>query len=221
MSSLVKSLCELIYPSVNIVGEMPQPVKRPFCEQCGEMYEGALTTRFVCTNCKERSWTLAWARATFPMIGIVRHVILSHKYQGEFHYLNQMADWLEEGFRRHAAIEPWDALVSVPLHPVRRRERGFNQSHELAKELGRRQRIPVWSCLSRRRPTSQQATLARYGRLRNLKGAFELKSQFDVSGKTLLIVDDVFTTGATAEACSRVLMHNNACRVAVLTLARA
>ncbi len=213
--------CHLLFPPAHFTEKMPDLIRRPFCEQCGEMYDGAFTTSFVCVNCQEREWFLAWARAAYPMKGPVRHVILAFKYLGEFHYLKQMVDWLEEGFRRHAASEPWDALVSVPLYHVRQRERGFNQSYELAQMLGKRQKVPVWSCLERTRPTPQQATLARSGRLRNLHGAFGLKSQFDVSNKSLLLVDDVFTTGATAEACARVLMEHHASRVAVLTLARA
>jgi ComF family protein len=221
LAALFHSCVDLVFPPLEFGEAMPEPIHRPCCEQCGEMYPGELTTRYVCTNCAERNWALAWARAAYPMRGPVRHAILANKYQGEFHYLRPMTDWLEEGFRRHAAVEQWDALVSVPLYPVRQRERGFNQSHELARALGRRQGIPVWSCLRRIRPTSQQASLARSGRLRNLQGAFALKSTFDVSNKHLLIIDDVFTTGATAEACARVLMQNRASRVAVLTVARA
>ena len=221
MKKLIDPILEVLFPPIQFTEEMPGRIERPYCEQCGEVYPGAFTTSYMCANCRGRTWSLRWARATYPMQGPVRQAILALKYQGEFHYLGMMIDWLEEGFICHAAGRPWDALVSVPLFAVRQRERGFNQSFELAQALGRRQKLPVWPCLVRTRPTEQQANLARSGRLRNLRAAFELKSEFDVKDKSLLIIDDVFTTGATAEACARILTQHHADYVAILTLARA
>ena len=203
----------------------------PYCTRCGEPYPGMLPPGFLCGNCAERDWTLSWARAAWRAEGHLRDAIHDFKYRGRFHLLSSLADHLEDGFRQFAAGEAWDALVFVPLHPIRQRERGFNQAEELCRELGRRQRLPVLPCLRRVRPTEKQAWLTRGGRLRNLIGAFDFRpprrgllssnTRFDVEGLRLLLIDDVFTTGATAEACARVLSSEGAIRVAALTVARA
>jgi ComF family protein len=184
-----------------------------------------MASPFVCTNCQERRWVLAWARAEYRAEGAVRTAIHAFKYNGDYFWLDQLTDWLEEGYRDWAAMESWDALVPVPLYWTREWRRGFNQARELAQELSRRVKVPCQDVLTRSRATGKQARLERAGRLRNMRRAFRLKKswwgrRFDVEGKSLLIIDDVFTTGATAEACARVLQQYGAKRVAVLTVAR-
>ena len=208
-------------------------IVRPFCARCGEPFPGMLPDAFLCTNCAERDHTLAWARAPWRAEGYVREAIHDFKYRGRFHLLGPLTDLLEDGFRQFAAGEAWDALVFVPLHPLRQRERGFNQAEELCRELGRRQRLPVLPLLRRVRPTEKQAWLTRGARLRNLTGAFACRepsflgrclgknTRFDANGLRLLLIDDVFTTGATAEACARLLVSEGASRIAALTVARA
>ncbi|MCE5307024.1 MAG: ComF family protein [Acidobacteriales bacterium] len=117
--------------------------------------------------------------------------------------------------------ERFDVLVPMPLHWVRRWRRGFNQSYLLARELSRRTGIPVVGALRRKRSTASQASLSRAERRRNVRGAFEPRRDADVGGLRVLLVDDVLTTGATANACAAVLKRAGASCVTVLTLARA
>jgi ComF family protein len=150
----------------------------------------------------------------------VREAIHGFKYQQEFHLLGPLSDWLEEGFERFFEGKKWSALVPVPLYPLKMRERGFNQAGELARALGRRKGIPVLEALNRVRSTSIQARLRRSERLRNQRGAFACKKGFDGKGMRLLIIDDVFTTGATVDACARALVKAGAEEVHALTVAR-
>jgi ComF family protein len=129
-------------------------------------------------------------------------------------------DWLAKTFDRFAVNETWDALVPVPLYHRRRRERGFNQAAELARGLGKRRGIRVSDCLYRCRETSSQTGLDRVARWENMEDAFQLKGGFDLKGQNLLLIDDVFTTGATSDACARMLAEAGADRLAVLTVAR-
>jgi ComF family protein len=157
--------------------------------------------------------------------GVVRKSIHDFKYEGRFYWVKVLTQWLEEGFNAWAGSEPWDALVPVPLHVLRLRERGFNQARELARTLGQRVSLPCWDVLVRNKETTSQTYLERHQRLRNMRKAFHLKQpdwwgRFDVEGKNLLIIDDVFTTGATTDACARVLRKHGAARVAALTIAR-
>jgi ComF family protein len=121
-----------------------------------------------------------------------------------------------------------DLIVPVPLHIRRFRERGFNQSWMLVQEwpeLFRRRHsgtLPelVRDALVRHRWTEPQAGLDRRRRKTNIKGAFSVSGHVDILGKRVLLVDDVYTTGATAEECASVLLKNGASDVHILTLAR-
>jgi competence protein ComFC len=150
----------------------------------------------------------------------VLEAIIGFKYHEQYYQRDRLIGWLAEAYDRHAGAGPWHALVPVPLYHRRRRERGFNQALELARGLGRKRRLPVWNCLRRGRETLSQTDLERAARWENMTGAFRAKAGFDVRGRNLLLIDDVFTTGATTDACAQVLVRAGAGQVAVLTVAR-
>lgn len=115
-----------------------------------------------------------------------------------------------------------DIILPVPLHPKRLRWRGFNQALVLARVIGRRWQIPVDPfILVRSRETPPQTQLSEKERRKNVRGAFSLNSRKTVKGRIILLVDDVYTSGATVNECSRVLRRAGAKEVYVLTLARA
>ncbi|MFQ5829020.1 MAG: ComF family protein [Candidatus Methylomirabilia bacterium] len=114
-----------------------------------------------------------------------------------------------------------DGLVPVPLHPTREAERGFNQSLLLARRVARQWRLPVIaSALKRVVATRPQTEFSIRERRANVRGAFGLRGPAAVAGRHLLLIDDVFTTGATATECCRVLLDGGASAVGVLTVAR-
>jgi ComF family protein len=115
-----------------------------------------------------------------------------------------------------------DMIVPVPLHPKRLRWRGFNQSVLLARQVSRVQHIPMDPfVLYRGKETPPQTQLTEEERRKNVRGAFSLNPQKPVEGKRVLLVDDVYTSGATVNECSRSLKRGGAKEVYVLTLARA
>jgi ComF family protein len=220
-----RSWCEcalnIAFPWPESAESEPAPVEAPFCRRCGYPYaalEGI--TEFVCSTCEGRRWHFEWARAAYLTKGQVHEAITGFKYHDEFFRLTQLVQWLETAFDRHAAGQRWDALVPVPLYHRRLRTRGFNQAHELARGLGRARKIPVRNYLYRERETPSQTGLERRARWENMNGAFRLKPRFDVTGQNLLLIDDVFTTGATTNACARILAKAGAGRLAVLTVSR-
>lgn len=118
------------------------------------------------------------------------------------------------------SLSAFDFLVPVPLHPARLRERGYNQSALLAQELGRTARRPVLGrSLFRIRNTKSQTTLRQKERWTNIQSAFTIKYPFVFKHKNILIVDDLFTTGATTSEAARVIKQAGAQQVVVLTLA--
>lgn len=120
------------------------------------------------------------------------------------------------------SIDGYSLIMPVPLHRRRLRERGFNQSVILAREIARAHSIHLdFETLKRTIYTKPQTNLGRKQRSTNVKGAFEVADRERVEGKRVVLIDDVYTTGSTVGECARVLIKNGAAEVAVLTLARA
>ena len=147
--------------------------------------------------------------------GPLRELVHLFKYKGMRPLARNFGDMLA---RAIPAGQQFDAIVPMPLHWWRRWTRGFNQSELLAREVSRRCGAPVVQAAGRKRHTESQAGLTNSKRRLNVRGAFTSRVRLD--GKHVLLVDDVFTTGATAGACARVLKRAGAARVSVLALAR-
>lgn len=154
--------------------------------------------------------------AVFQYDGIVRDLIHRLKFGGQAYLASPMADLMEEALNLRG-----DIITCVPLHPIRRRERGYNQSELIAKRLSELTSIPYSPLLIKIRNTPPQSTLKSHAeRLDNIHGAFQLKDDPDLSGKHILLADDVFTTGATAEECTALLKSAGAASVRVITFSK-
>jgi ComF family protein len=115
----------------------------------------------------------------------------------------------------------YSLIIPVPLHIKKLRKRGFNQSIILANSLGKKWQIPInFSLLKRSKFTLTQTGLDKKERERNIKGAFEVKDKTKIAGRNIILIDDVYTTGATLNECAKKLIKAGAQKVAVLTLAR-
>ena len=196
-------------------------VAPPFCDRCGLPFEGEITAAFVCSNCAGMDLGFDSARAAVVATRFLLDVIHRYKYG--------RATWLEPFLGRLLvdaagpclAEGTWDALVPVPLHPLREREREFNQSERLARCLSAATGIPCRGDLVRRRlATRSQALLDRGQRAKNVAHAFALRRPVRLEGWRVVVVDDVLTTGATAGAVGRVLRQAGVETVRVWTVAR-
>jgi ComF family protein len=133
--------------------------------------------------------------------------------------------WL--AYRSHWPTGSDHIVLPVPLDPVRLRSRGFNQSCLLVNGWGKEGRdtagqspAVAWNLLRKSRPTTPQTGLSRARRLKNLRRSFTVAQPARIQGRNVLLVDDVYTTGATADTCSEVLLSHGAARVDILTVAR-
>ena len=193
----------------------------PKCETCSQPYGGALTGGFRCMNCGDRELSFAFATAAYRSRGVVRDLVHHFKYRRQMHLRHLLARMLREGFRDPRLVrEPPDLIVPVPLHAARRREREFNQAEVLARLAGARLRIPFGDCLRRTRYTFTQTNFHREERFGNLSGAFEVRPGLPLEGRRVALVDDVLTTGSTADACAAALRGAGAAAVVVITVAR-
>ena len=211
-------------PGVHLCADCAQTARRieaPFCECCSQQFDGAITQRFTCSNCAGREVHFECAVAAYLSRGVVRDFLHAFKYSGQFHLRRPLAGWLAKALEDpRISSGPFDALVPVPLHHIRFREREFNQAAELAALVSQRCGVPVLHALKRIRNTSTQTKLDRAERMENLRGAFRVRHTARVKDRHILLVDDVFTTGSTVEECSRVLLHAGAASVRVITVAR-
>ncbi|MBL7960681.1 ComF family protein [bacterium] len=144
------------------------------------------------------------------------------KYQRALALADAFADMLTPIILENALWRTSDLLIPVPLHKVKFRERSFNQSEEIAKALSGKVGIPCSAdVLLRRTNTESQTQMAdAQERVRNMTNVFVVKNTHTVSGKTVILIDDLITTGSTANACARVLKQHGAQKVYVLTVGR-
>ena len=195
-------------------------VPEPRCEVCSQPYSGMMD-QFVCANCRGRAFHFGCAVAVMHSRGVVRDLIHRLKYGRELWLEEILGEFLARGLQdpRLTGTEI-DAVIPVPLHALRKREREFNQSEILARGLARRGKLPFLDALRRLRYTVTQTHFDRSDRMQNLRDAFKLRQNVSVQGKHLLLVDDVLTTGSTLDECARVLLEAGAESVRALTVAR-
>jgi predicted amidophosphoribosyltransferase len=137
-------------------------IQPPFCDRCGLPFEGAITTEFKCSNCSEQTLHFSTARAVVVASGVVRDVLHGYKYRRAVWFEPFLGRLLVQGAGAAVAAAGYDLLVPVPLHPVKRREREFNQAERLARRLSRAMKIPVRTDLvHRQHPTLSQTARKR------------------------------------------------------------
>lgn len=195
-----------------------EPVGEAICAHCGRPQPHAVA---LCADCVGRQASLVFSRAAALHTAPLREAIHALKYQDRPQLARPLGRYLVAVFQQ----EPWpsrvariDAVVPAPLHPERLQERGYNQSELLARVLCEAAGLelqPQW--IRRVRATRQQVGLNAAERLQNVSGAFEASSA--VHARTLLVIDDVYTTGATLSACADAALAAGAREVYALTLA--
>ncbi|MDA7881428.1 ComF family protein [Akkermansiaceae bacterium] len=228
------SLCELCDAELQngqslcapCLGKLPR-IQSPFCRKCGEPFDGNLEEEFDCPNCHGITHDFDFAIAPLKGEGTAFHLVQALKYQRRFYLSSALASILSETWHTDPRLQDLrrdDVIViPVPLHWRRKQWRQGNQAYELAREFCTQTKLPLQQALRRIRATSTQTKLNRKERLTNLRGAFRIRKSAlaGLQGSTIILVDDVFTTGATAHECTKLLLKDGGARkVIILTLVR-
>ncbi|MCL4216159.1 MAG: ComF family protein [Candidatus Hydrogenedentes bacterium] len=205
-------------------------IERPFCPQCGRPHPrgvGLQTggSNFFCEPCRnaKNPPPCEHIAGAAYYTGAVEAAVKLMKFNDKPRLARPLAEVMAGFALKELDCDDYDCLTPVPLHHVRERDRGFNQSRLLADHLaGYFPNAAVAPLLKRVRPTLVQSRLRdQKERLANVRGAFDMRPGVDAAGKTVLLIDDVVTTGGTVSECARVLKMAGAARVDVLAAALA
>ncbi len=199
------------------------PLDGPVCPSCGRPFDSPETLHHSpehwCRDCRQSPPRFDQALSVGQFEGSLREAIHQFKYRPCRALGRPLGEWMATRIRLLTDI---DMIMPVPLHSTRLRQRGFNQALLLAHRISKRYRTPLsFDNLARVRPTKPQVELRGVERIKNVRGAFALRRPDEVRGKKIILVDDVFTTGATMNECASVLKSAEASHVTAFTLARA
>ena len=206
-----------------------EPVAAPLCERCGVMFISRVGGSHLCGDCMQEAPHFRRARAAGLYSGALMALVHQLKYRACLALVDPLACLLREAYDRHWEPSEIDLVLPIPLHARRLHRRGFNQAQLLADAWVRVDRgagpwgVPVPKArhiLRRTRATRPQTGLGKAERRRNMRGAFTVVDSRAVAARRILLVDDVYTTGATANEAARVLKRYGAIEVDVLTVAR-
>lgn len=186
------------------------------CPVCGE----AMSSE-NCANCQNEVFAFDSYNTMFGFQGTVRDLVHELKYEGFISPAGYFAAHMSELLQDDEQLRNSDLVCSVPLHRVRKRERGYNQSELIAYAAATLAGLPYAQPVTRNTYTRSQTKLSRAGRKKNLQGAFTVHEPELVRGKKVILVDDVFTTGTTLNEVAKELKNAGAEKVMAVTVARA
>jgi ComF family protein len=211
-----------------------KPLEFPMCEKCGKQLSPSfnLVQHPLCHECRTMRRYFISARAVGTYEGVLKKAIWLFKYEGKTGLQGTLGSLMIDcishlGWTNNIdpksiiGREDIDIIIPVPLHKTKFKARGYNQSDILAAFIGKKMGIPVSrNNLKRIKATVTQVSLKRSQRIKNIHNAFCIRQPERFSGKKILLIDDVFTTGATSNECSRILKQAGSSGIFVLTLAR-
>ena len=239
MTEVITALAELLFPTLCLAcGTVKPPrdadpfcsgcrtgvreITAPLCPSCGIPYPVEDGPDHLCGRCLLKNPPFDAARSYGVYEAVLHDAVHAFKYGGNLTFGEQLGRLMARREYPSFRIEDYELLVPVPLHPRRLRQRGFNQSVLLAREISRHRRIPMdFLALRRVVDTGSQAGLKKDERRSNMTDAFRVPDPSRVRGRRILLVDDVHTTGSTLGECAKSLLLGGAESVGALTLARA
>ncbi|NQV18062.1 MAG: ComF family protein [Armatimonadetes bacterium] len=232
-TNFLNPIIDLIFPKICLGCNCKLGREQTFlCSECEAFLEfltgniceicGSIKVENQCRTCETNTFSFDKACSVFHFNQVVQNLIHELKYSEMTKIAKYLGGFTVEYLEKFQPFKNVDIISPVPLHKVKKRARGFNQAEFLTKEIAKKmnwQHTP--NLVLRKKFTKTQTKLKRNQRQINVSGAFVLNPKFDVAQKNILIVDDVFTTGSTVNAFSKLLKNNAVSKIYVLTIARA
>lgn len=200
--------------------DLSRAVSADYCRRCGRDVSPYGIVAGRCGHCQDETYQYDGVVRVGSYESTLRAMILSLKFSEKTEWASPLSSMMRDALLASGLHAAFDYFVPVPLHWRRRLRRGFNQSHLLAKGLGLPS-VRISTDLVRIRNTVQQWDLKPQQRRRNVKGAFAVRKDHPFDGKTIALVDDITTSGATLEECAKTLKQAGACRVDAVVVATA
>ena len=195
-----------------------QPIRGTLCNICGLPQKNMQSDYSTCYDCNTTKHNFTKARSLFMAKGLPREVTHRLKYNQHEFFEPLLQEWLLRALQLDLNLKP-SAIIPIPLHETKKRERGFNQADTIARILSSHIKVQIDDALLRRvKATDSQTHLSRSKRISNVKNAFMCTHQ--IHKGCYLLVDDVITTGSTASGCAKVLLENGASSIEILTITR-
>lgn len=191
-----------------------------YCAMCARVYALEDESTHLCLDCRLKP--VLWNSISFHSVyqGLLRDMIIRYKFSEDLGLGSVLGNLLYEAASNHP-YEYLDWIIPVPLHSKRLQSRGFNQSLELSRMLGKKTKLPVLKdALVKIRHTPPQSSMGRKSRLKGLKGVFQVRRD-TFKNSRIMLVDDIMTTGSTLRECSKVLLEAGVAEIRVTILARA
>lgn len=240
MKEYIESFLEILYPEKNtcficsvydesisdkyICADCQKKLKNitpPICTKCSKPIDYD-SSNSLCSDCNLHDRSFKISKSPFIYEGLIIDCIYKFKYYNKSYFYKLFGNLLLN-FMENESYTNFDYITSVPLHKSKMRSRGYNQSELIAKHISDRLSIPYADVLRRTKKTTKQSQQSKDERRKNLIGAFTIKNPHKyeyIKNSNVLLVDDVYTTGSTADECSRTLLNFGVSDVYVITIAR-
>lgn len=224
--NVFESILDLLYPPCcGLCGELlpdktslcrkcqssiPQ-IEEPSCIYCGKSIIGTIEGQNICIECSKDTKYYTKLICCYEYDGIIREKLIKYKFNDDCYLYKTFAEILYNRLKHFEQLNSIDYIITVPMHKIRKRERGYDQLELIAKEISKKAKIPyIKDVLYKNTNTLHQSQLDKAKRKNNLKDAFKITNKNKIYAKNLLLIDDIITTGSTINECSKLLYMNNA-----------
>lgn len=205
----------------------------PVCGFCGKMGEGNL-----CTKCREdiihsnsyfNQLDFYQGKDTFidehfylfSYTQLIREKILQYKFDDKAYLANTIYEFFMNNEKLYRFLKKYDIIIPIPISSSRKRERGYNQSELLARKVSKMVGVPIETKVLKKAKNNQpQSSLNKEQRKENVKNAYKVQNELKIQNKEILLLDDIYTTGSTANECAKILKEFGCIAVGILTIAR-
>ena len=211
------SILNLIYPpTCGICGKLNQEF---LCKKCQKMLENQAEFNVEENQNPEKHFKEHIY--FFKYEGMIRKIILKYKFHDKAYLYKTFANFLLKNEKIFKILKTYDTIIPVPISRKRKNERGYNQSHLLAREIAKYTKLKLENkCLFKTKNIIEQSKLNKEDRLKNIQGVYELHRPEVLKNKNIILLDDIYTTGSTVNECCKVLQQANPKKIGVITIAK-